>query len=208
MGKSKVILGDMPEQLLRLQLGNTIPLATVREIYHFVVEKLNEHYKENPGVLMTMEEMTMSYFPHIFQMPRDLYITTMLKETFPAGALTAAFLGNPHYIPIQRYWVGPPMGINYTQATYVPPKIPNETEEMLIEKQALFDMLLDTKVWGAKYVTNPFLYLTESIEDIPKKDLDYFKNYFKQITSQYNEVRNQKLKFPDKMLAEEKSNLS
>lgn len=204
MGKSKVLLGDMPEPLLRMQLGNTLPLSTVREIYNLVVEKLNEHYKEHPDVLMTMEEMTMIYFPHIFQMPRDLYMTAMLKEAFPAASQSAAFVGTPHYIPIQRYWVGPPSGINYTQATYIPPQIPNETPEMLIEKQALFDMLLDTKVWGQKYITNPFMYLHDSIEDIPKQDLKYFMNYFKQTISQYSEVRNQKLKLPSQMLESSK----
>ena len=193
MGKSKVLLGDMPETLLRLQLGNTLPLSTVRDIYVFVVEKLVEHYKEHPDVLMTMEEMTLFYFPHIFQMPRDLYLTAMLKEALPSSSITAAFIGAPHFIPIQRYWVGPPSGVNYTQATFIPPRIPNETDEMLIEKQALFDLLLDTKVWGQKYLTNPFQYIAESIADIQPKDLTYFKNYFQKMIAQHSHHRDKKL---------------
>lgn len=193
MGKSKVVLGDMPEPLLRLQLGNTLPLTTVREIYSFVVDKLVEHYRNNPDVLMTMEEMTMNYFPHIFQMPRDLYLTAIIKESMRATTTMATFVGAPHYIPIQRYWVGPPGGINYTQATQIPPKIPNETPEMLIEKQALFDLLLDTKVWGQKYIMNPFMYITDSIVDIPSQDLEHFKKYFKKMTAQYSITRDKKL---------------
>ena len=41
MGKCKVLLGDMPEQLLRMQLGNTIPINTVRDMYSFVLDKVN-----------------------------------------------------------------------------------------------------------------------------------------------------------------------
>ena len=193
MGKCKVMLADMPEALLRLQLGNTVPLTTVREIYGFIVDKLVQHYAQHPDVLVTMEEMTLHYFPHIFQVPRDLYLTALLKEAFPASGITAAFVGAPHYVPIQRYWVGPPMGINYTQATYVPPRIPNETDEMLIEKQALFDLLLDSKVWGQKYITNPFLYITEDITGIKEKDLAYFKNYFQKMVAVHSKGRDQKL---------------
>jgi len=41
---------------------------------------------------------------------------------------------------------------------------------MLIEKQAIFDLLLDTKLWSAKYLTNPFPYLSDSITDFSKQD--------------------------------------
>jgi hypothetical protein len=193
MGKSKVLLGDMPEQLLRIQLGNTIPLSTVKEMYDFILEKLSEHYRKHPDVLMTMEEMTMYYFPHIFQMPRDLYLTAMIKETAPATSTTAVFVGAPHFIPIQRYWVGPPGGVNYTQATHIPPKIPNETPEMLIEKQVLFDLLLDTKVWGQKYITNPFQYITDSALDIPQKDYQHFKDFFHKMIGVHSQSRDKKI---------------
>jgi hypothetical protein len=114
MGKSRVVLGDMPEPLLRIQLGNTLPLETVREIYAFVITKMQEHYADPTLTPITMEECTLLYFPHIFQMPRDLYLTAMIKETIPASTTTAVFVGSPHFYPIQRYWVGPPAGINYT----------------------------------------------------------------------------------------------
>lgn len=200
MGKSKVVLGDMPEPLLRMQLGNTLPLDAVKDIFKFVVEKLNQHYAENPGVLVSMEDMTLLYFPHIFHMPRDLYLTAMIKEVAPASRLTAAFVGAPHYVPIQRYWVGAPSGINYTQATYVPPRIPNETNEMLIEKQALFDILLDSKVWGAKYLTNPFPYITDSIEDLSKEDRKYFKQTFFKMIQKYSAERDSKLAIPEALI--------
>lgn len=49
---------------------------------------------------------------------------------------------------------------------------------MLIEKQALLDVLLDTRVWGEKYVTNPFPYIEEDITKIKEEDLKHFKRHF------------------------------
>ena len=64
--------------------------------------------------------------------------------------------------------------MNYTQATTIPARILNETDEMLIEKQAIIDVLLDTRCWGEKYVTNPFPYIEENITKI-KLTISYVK---------------------------------
>lgn len=48
---------------------------------------------------------------------------------------------------------------------------------MLIEKQALFEVLLDSRVWG-KELSNPFPYIEEDITKISEKDLKYFKKTF------------------------------
>ena len=39
-------------------------------------------------------------------------------------------------------------------------------------------MLLDTRCWGEKYVTNPFPYIEEDITKIDEKDLKHFKQHF------------------------------
>mmetsp|Transcript_13972 Transcript_13972/g.21793 ORF Transcript_13972/g.21793 Transcript_13972/m.21793 type:complete len:93 (+) Transcript_13972:630-908(+) len=49
---------------------------------------------------------------------------------------------------------------------------------MLIEKQALIDVLLDTRAWGEKYVTNPFPFIEKDVTKIDKKDLKHFKQHF------------------------------
>jgi hypothetical protein len=59
-----------------------------------------------------------------------------------------AIVGVHRFNPIQRYWVGAPHGINYSQASTPRPRIRGETDEIVIEKQALMDVLLDTRVWG------------------------------------------------------------
>jgi hypothetical protein len=38
--------------------------------------------------------------------------------------------------------------------------------------------LLDTRVWGEKYVTNPFPYIEEDITKIPEADLKHYKQHF------------------------------
>ena len=49
---------------------------------------------------------------------------------------------------------------------------------MLIEKQAIIDVLLDTRLWGDKYITNPFPYIDKDITKIPEDDLKHFKKHF------------------------------
>lgn len=49
---------------------------------------------------------------------------------------------------------------------------------MLIEKQAIMDVLLDTRSWGEKYVTNPFPYIEEDITKIKEADLKQYKQHF------------------------------
>lgn len=49
---------------------------------------------------------------------------------------------------------------------------------MLIEKQAIFEVLLDTRTWGDKYITNPFPYIDKDITSFKEEDLKHFKKHF------------------------------
>ena len=95
-------------------------------------------------------------FSHIFLAPKDLYIASMLKNILKGCFSVLAFVGSPHYNMIRDYWTPPPDGINFTQATTIPNRIANETDEMLIEKQAIFDVLLQTRIWADKYIRIAF----------------------------------------------------
>lgn len=77
-----------------------------------------------------------------------------------------ATVGIEHYRPIQEYWVGPPHGINMTQATTIPDDFPGETTEDLIEKQAILDVLLETRTWSKPYLSNPFPYLFQDVSQV------------------------------------------
>ena len=49
MGKHKVVLGDMPELLLRQILGNSLSLDDMKDIFKFVLEQIS---KSNVPVTM------------------------------------------------------------------------------------------------------------------------------------------------------------
>jgi hypothetical protein len=42
MGKHKVILGDMPELLLRQIIGNSLSLEDVKDIFKYVLEQISK----------------------------------------------------------------------------------------------------------------------------------------------------------------------
>ena len=49
---------------------------------------------------------------------------------------------------------------------------------MLIEKHAILDVLMDTRVWGEKYVTNPFPYIEEDFTKLKPETLKHYKQHF------------------------------
>jgi hypothetical protein len=109
MGKHKVILGDMPEILLRQILGNSLSLEDVKDIFKFVLEQISKS-----KVPMSMHTATIQYFSHIFLLPKDLYMTALLRNTMAAANCCLAYVGTPHYSPMQNYWEPPPHGINFS----------------------------------------------------------------------------------------------
>jgi hypothetical protein len=74
-------------------------------------------------VPITMQTATIQYFSHIFLMPKDLYMTALLRNVMQASNACMAFVGMPHMRPIQNYWQPPPHGVNFTQATKIPKRI-------------------------------------------------------------------------------------
>lgn len=173
MGKQKILLGDMPEILLRQILGNTISLLEARDIFKSVLK----YIKDSEGQL-DIQTATYLMYSHVFLAPKDIYMAAMLKNILKACYSVLAFVGSPHYVPIQKYWIPPPEGINFTTATTIPKRIMNETDEDLIEKQAIFEVMLNTRVWADKYITNPFPYIEADITMIEQTDLEHFKKTF------------------------------
>lgn len=127
--------------------------------------------------------------PHIFHTPKDLYMTALLKEAFQAATQMVCAVGMEHYRPIQEYWIGPPSGINYAEATRIPEGFAGETTEDLIEKQAIMDVLLETRTWSKPYLSNPFPYLFPDVSKIPKAELDHYKQVFLGQYRKYSEFK-------------------
>lgn len=124
MGKHKVLLGDMPEALYKLNIGNTMEIGEARDVFKYVLGKVKEL-----KVPISMRKAAHDFLPHIFQTPRDLFLAAMLKRSFQAAETVTAYVGMPHLIPMQHYWVEPPVGINYAEATRIPPRRHGETDE-------------------------------------------------------------------------------
>ena len=51
-------------------------------------------------VPLTMAAATTQYFSHIFQLPKDLYMTALLRTTMQASNTCVAFVGTPHWVPV------------------------------------------------------------------------------------------------------------
>jgi hypothetical protein len=79
---------------------------------------------------------------------------------------------------MQKYWVPPVEGTNFRAACTIPKRILNERDEDLIEKQAIFEVMLNTRLWSDKYITNPFPYIEPDISQIQEDDLNIFKKTF------------------------------
>ena len=90
----------------------------------------------------------------------------MLKRAFTGAQNIAAFVGVHHTKPIQNYWLPPPDGINYTEASRIPDRLPGETDQQLIEKHAIMEVMLETTIWAEPYLSNPFPYLVKDITKV------------------------------------------
>jgi len=95
MGKHKVLLGDMPELLLRQILGNSLTLEDAKDIFKYVLEQI-----QKAKVPISMQTATLQYFSHIFLLPKDLYMDAMLREVLKAANRVVAFVGTPHFMPM------------------------------------------------------------------------------------------------------------
>ncbi len=140
-----------------------------------------------------METAAKTFFSHIFLTPKDIYMSALLKNVLKACYSVVAYVGHPQFLPIQKYWIPPPEGVNFTTSCTIPKRILNETDEDLIEKQAIFDVLFNTRIWANIYITNPFPYIESDITKIPKNDLDTFKKTFYINTKKYQAFKDKVL---------------
>lgn len=94
------MLGDMPEILLRQIIGNSLSLEELKDVFKFVMQKI--HRLENK---ISYREGCYDFLPHVFQAPKDLYMSALLKDAFQAATTVVAMVGLPHFVPLKEYWV-------------------------------------------------------------------------------------------------------
>lgn len=184
MGKHKVLLGGMPELLYRRILGNALTVHELRDIFRFLIDHL-----KMMDVPLSMREAAFNFTPHIFQAPKDLYLTGILRDAFQSATCINAFVGIHHFNPITKYWVSPPHGISFEEACRVGERVLGETDEEQIEKQALLDVILEQKAWAPRYVVNPFSYLVDDITKVKKEDLTSMKECFRFHYKKYSDFK-------------------
>lgn len=190
MGKHKVLLGEMPEILYRQILVNSFSLGQMKDMFKFVLDNI---VKFRCGI--SFREAAINFLPHIFQSPKDLYMTAILKEAFQASVSLVALIGSEHTKGVSEYWQPPPFGINFTEATRIPDRL-NEPEEDTIEKHALLDSLLEKRPWGAKFIQNPFPYLVEDISKVPPEKLQKYIKCFQFHFAKYETFKQDAFKLP------------
>ena len=74
MGRHKVMLGGMPDTLYKMILGKSLTIHELRDVFRTIIQKNNE--LTNP---FTTRKAAENFMPHIFLLPKDLYMTALLK---------------------------------------------------------------------------------------------------------------------------------
>lgn len=159
MSKLPVILGDLPEVQARMILGNTLSLGDLREIFAHIVGVLTEHYEKHT-MLMTTETALYMLYSHVFSPIKDRYFAATLRRAALTYPSVDAWIGATHVAPLFSYWADVP---EVAQAATVPPRRAEDSDENLIEKQVILDVLHGTTVWNNPVLCNPFPYLSASL---------------------------------------------
>ena len=82
------MLGGMPQTLTRMILGKALSIHQTRDIFRLVLEK-----NKMMTIPFSTKDACGNFLPHIFHLPKDLYMTAMLKETFQAAMQMVAVVG-------------------------------------------------------------------------------------------------------------------
>lgn len=68
------MLGGMPETQYRMILGKAISVEEMRDVFRLVMMKNKEL-----TIPMPIKDATENFLPHIFLLPKDLYMTAIMK---------------------------------------------------------------------------------------------------------------------------------
>ncbi len=88
MGKQKIMLGGMPESLFRMIVGKSISIHEMRDIFRMIITK-----NRQLTLPLAVKDATENFLPHIFLLPKDLYMTAILKQSFQAAVSMFSFVG-------------------------------------------------------------------------------------------------------------------
>ena len=168
---SCLVLGDIPESLIRIVVANTQSLEALEKIAFESVKAAKD---------MTPEDFAYLEYPEVFASPRISYMGMLLHKLVEESETVLAFLGKGEAQIIEELWEE--LILPWPHGFQVPAS--NEDPETLIRKHALLEAFMETKVWGAKFTRNPFAYLKKK-EDFSKEESTACKKTFYKYFSHY-----------------------
>lgn len=161
MTRKPVILGDIPEPVLRCTVANTVSIAEMRDVFARVVSVLQHHYKHSTE-LLTPSDAFQDLYPHILSPPRDRYLASMLRWTASVHSSVSAWVGVQHAGPVTDLWEKAP---DLSESAKVPERKAGESDSDLLEKHAILEVLIGSETWSQSFLRSPFPYLALASTD-------------------------------------------
>ena len=173
------VLVDIPEQLLRINVANSLSIEEVREIYREVAKELREHYgKEDVEEAISGYEVVHERFPHIFQAPRDRFTMSFIRKMAEENNVLAVVTA-PTFVAMEMLWEKEKLF--FQSENKCKERMKEDSDDTLIEKHVILDAIMSTKVWNDRYLINRFSFLDklENIDEEKKKKYKemFFKHY-------------------------------
>ena len=181
------VLIDIPEQLLRINVANSLKLTELRDMYQAIISGLKEYYAHEYDDYISGYEITYELYPDIFQIQRDLFTISFLQHLARENNILAV-ISAPTFVAIQQYWNQPFTFNNYNKCI---PMMNEDNEDQLIEKHAILDCIMNTQTWNDKYLKNRFVYIdkSENIDIERKKKLKgKFFNYYQKYNVEMSKI--------------------
>lgn len=178
----QTILIDIPEQLFRINLANTLTIGQIREIYQEVVKDLKTFYKSGVDDYVTGYDLAHKAYPEIFQSLRDRFAISFLKSCLAKDNILAV-VSAPTFVAIDRFW---DENLLFRNENKMIERMSGDNEETLIEKHVILDVIMHTQTWNDIYAKNRFIYIDKA-ENIDSERKSQLKGMFFKYYQKYNE---------------------
>lgn len=184
-------LCEVPEVYLRMIMSASYSLEQTVEEFKYVLQTI----KQKPDI-WTPDAMSTLAFGAMNEISRFFYLQSFIHEIHKEkpDAKIALFLRMDRLFAFEKYFHVEDLQHSWEQAFNVPLKNPKETDEVLIEKHALLDVMFDTNLWGKEHVKNPFPYLSEDFSSLKDEDVKELKKKFYVNYKKYEKIKTEFLK--------------
>lgn len=196
LNQEEVYLSQIPSLFHRTLMGTLVGLPDLQEIFKLILSTCKE--TQAIGKFLPISKAVLSPLSHF---PNDVYLKVLLdeiKKNNPEKEIDV-FLQSTFYQPFQRYYeVSKHNTFEWKDAFALPPTPEAESDEVMIEKHALLDLLNGTKIWDLNYVSNPFPYLREDYEKLKEEDKKELKKIFYANYKKYENIMESFVGKPEK----------